>query len=140
MFKIFSSQKHSLNINTSPTFKYYLCSMQYVTCQYFRKSVILEEFQGFHCFMSSILKNLCHILSPFFQKTLLFGSGWHNLINQRSHCQVAWYTLSLRKKAATTAFPLSAKPRSEKLRLGIKKDFPHRSSNQKKKKKTVKYS
>lgn len=95
MFKIFSSQKHSLNINTSPTFKYYLCSMQYVTCQYFRKSVILEEFQGFHCFMSSILKNLCHILSPFFQKTFLFGSGWHNLINQRSHCQVAWCTLSL---------------------------------------------
>lgn len=67
MFKIFSSQKHSFNINTSPTVKYYLCSMQYVTCQYSGKSVILEEFQGFYCFMSSILKNLCHILSPFVQ-------------------------------------------------------------------------
>lgn len=104
MFKIFSSQKHSLNINTRPTVKYYLCSMQYVTCQYFGKSVILEEFQGFHCYMSSILKNLCHILSPFVRNTFLFGSGWHNLINQRTHCQVAWFTLSPEKISCHHSF------------------------------------
>lgn len=37
MFKVFSSQKHSLNVNTSPTFKHCLRSVQYVTCQYFWK-------------------------------------------------------------------------------------------------------